>query len=54
MTLRLLSKTSPEAGAVTYTYNGDNTLATVTDAKNSARSLLTTTSDVLFRLPAAR
>ena len=33
-TLRLLSKTSPEAGTVTYTYNSDNTLATVTDAKN--------------------
>ncbi len=32
-TLRLLSKTSPEAGTVTYTYNADNTLATVTDAK---------------------
>ena len=36
-TLRLLSKTSPEAGTATYTYNGDNTLATVTDAKNQRK-----------------
>lgn len=36
-TLRLLSKTSPEAGTVTYTYNSDNTLATMTDAKNQRR-----------------
>ena len=36
-TLRLLSKTSPEAGTVTYTYNSDNTLATVTDAKNQRK-----------------
>jgi RHS repeat-associated protein len=34
VTLRLSSKTSPEAGTTTYTYNSDNTLATVTDAKN--------------------
>lgn len=36
-TLRLLSKTSPEAGTVVYTYNTDNTLATVTDAKNQRK-----------------
>ena len=36
-TLRLLSKTSPEAGTVTYTYNSDNTPATVTDAKNQRK-----------------
>ncbi len=36
-TLRLLSKTSPEAGTVNYTYNSDNTLATATDAKNQRK-----------------
>ncbi len=36
-TLRLLSKSSPEAGTVTYTYNPDNTLATVTDAKGQRK-----------------
>ncbi len=36
-TLRLTSKTSPESGTVTYTYNTDGTLATVTDAKNQRR-----------------
>ena len=30
----LASKTSPEAGTVQYTYNGDGTPATQTDAKN--------------------
>jgi RHS repeat-associated protein len=36
-TLRLMSKTSPESGTVSYTYNADGTLATVTDAKNQRR-----------------
>ncbi len=37
-TLQLTSKTSPEAGTVSYTYNTDGTLATVTDA-NSHRKV---------------
>ncbi len=36
-TQRLTSKTSPEAGTVTYTYNTDGTVATVTDAKSQQK-----------------
>ncbi len=37
-TLRLTSKTSPEAGTVSYTYNTDGTVATVTDAKSQQKT----------------
>ena len=40
VTLRLASQTSPEAGTLTYTYNSEGTLATVTDA-NSHRKVFT-------------
>ena len=33
-TLQLVSKTSPESGTLSYTYNADGTIATLTDAKN--------------------
>jgi RHS repeat-associated protein len=36
-TLLLTSKTTPESGTVTFTYNSDGTLATATDAKNQRR-----------------
>ena len=36
-TLQLASQTSPEAGTVSYTYNTDGTVATVTDAKNQRK-----------------
>ncbi len=36
-TLQLVSKTSPESGTVSYTYNADGTRATVTDAKNQRK-----------------
>jgi RHS repeat-associated protein len=36
-TQRLTSKTSPEAATVTYTYNTDGTVATVTDAKSQQK-----------------
>src|SRR5271170_2995808 len=36
-TLRLTSKASPEAGTVSYTYNTDGTVATVTDAKSQQK-----------------
>jgi YD repeat-containing protein len=36
-TLLLTSKTTPESGSVTYTYNSDGTLATATDAKSQRR-----------------
>ena len=36
-TQRLTSKISPEAGTVTYTYNTDGTVATVTDAKSQQK-----------------
>ena len=36
-TLQLLSKSSPESGTVSYTYNADGTPATATDAKNQRK-----------------
>jgi YD repeat-containing protein len=37
VTERLVSKTAPETGTTSYTYNNDGTVATVTDAKNQRK-----------------
>ncbi len=36
-TFQLTSKTSPESGTVSYSYNADGTLANATDAKNQRK-----------------